>query len=56
MCEFLLANGADITLEDNKGWNALDISIIRMNYDTALYLKRMGVKPRPREFYENNLW
>lgn len=56
MCEFLLANGADITLEDNQGWNALDICIIKMNYDTALFLTRMGLRPRPKEFYENNLW
>jgi len=42
--------------EDNEGWNALDIAIIKMNYDVALLLKNRGLVPRPREMYENNLW
>lgn len=43
MLDFLTENGADLTLEDNKGWNALDISIIRMNYESALNLTRRGM-------------
>ena len=43
MCEFILDNGADLLMEDNQGWNALDIAIIRMNYDAALVLKRRGL-------------
>lgn len=56
MCEFLLDNGADITLEDNQGWNAIDISIIKMNYDTALLLKRKGLIPKEKEIYEPHVW
>lgn len=56
MCDFLMDNGADITLEDNQGWNALDIAIIKMNYDAALIIKKRGLRPRDKEIYENNLW
>ena len=56
MCEFLLDNGADLFMEDNQGWNALDIAIIRMNYDAALVLKRRGLQPRDKEMYENQLF
>jgi hypothetical protein len=40
MIDFLLLNGADPNLEDNTGWNALDIAIIKMNYEAALSLKK----------------
>ncbi len=43
MCQFLLDHGADITLIDNDGWNALEIAIIKMNYETAIILKRAGL-------------
>ena len=56
MCEFLVDNGADLTMEDNQGWTALDITIIKMNYESALVLKRRGLEPRPKEMYENQLW
>lgn len=56
MCDFLLENGSDITLEDNQGWNALDIAINKMNYNTALLLKRRGLRPREADIYVNNLW
>lgn len=54
--ELLMDYHAQIDLEDEKGWNALDLAIIRMNYKCALYLKQKGLRPRPREMYENNLW
>ena len=56
MIEYLVTNGANIDLEDNQGWNALDIAIIRMNYESALILRRYGLKPRDVELYQPNLW
>ena len=56
MIEYLVANGGDIDLEDNQGWNALDIAIIKMNYEAALILKRYGLKCRDSEMYQPNLW
>ena len=32
MLEFLHDNGADLTLVDKDGWNALDMAIIRINF------------------------
>jgi ankyrin repeat protein len=46
MMEFLIFHGADINAEDLAGWNALDIAIIKMNYEAALALKRQGLQPR----------
>ena len=42
----LIKEGANIYLEDNKGLNALDTAIIKMNYEVALILKKAGVRPR----------
>ena len=52
----MLENGATTDAEDNDGWNALDIAIIRMNYEVALLLYNVGMKPRDTEFYKPNLW
>ena len=51
MCEYFITNGADLTLEDKAGWNVLDISILRMNYECALLFKRKGLVPRMKEEY-----
>lgn len=56
MCNFLLENGADMHLEDNTGWNAMDITIIKMNYEAALALKRRGLVPKDTEMYLPHLW
>ena len=56
MIEYLINLGANITLEDNAGWNALDIAIIKMNYEAALALKKAGLEPREAEMYEKHLW
>lgn len=56
MIEYLATNGANIELEDNQGWNALDIAIIKMNYEAALILRRFGLKPRDSEMYLPSLW
>ena len=37
--EFLLEAGADLKTTNFEGENALDISIYRMSYETALFLK-----------------
>ena len=56
MCDFLLHNNADINLVDNAGWNALDISIIKMNYESAIVLKRNGIVPQDIETYQAHVW
>lgn len=56
MCDFLLDHNADIGLVDNEGWNALDIAIIKMNYESAIVLKRRGLVPRDQDFYVPHLW
>jgi ankyrin repeat protein len=56
MCDFLLDHNADISLVDNEGWNALDIAIIKMNYESAIVLKRRGLVPRDQDFYVPHLW
>jgi ankyrin repeat protein len=56
MVKFLLEHGADITLVDNEGWNSLEIAIIKMNYETAIVLKRAGLEPKDKSFYEHHLW
>jgi ankyrin repeat protein len=56
MCDFLLDHNAEISLVDNEGWNALDIAIIKMNYESAIVLKRRGLVPRDQDFYVPHLW
>ncbi len=56
MCGFLLDHNADPNLEDKQGWNALDIAIIKMNYESAIVLKRRGLVPKDQEFYTPHLW
>ena len=56
VAELLLDHDAQLNLEDNKGWNALDLAIIRMNYKVALLLKKKGLTARNKEIYMNNLW
>ena len=56
MSEILLDYGADLTLEDEKGLNALDICITKMNYETALFLTKRGLQPKIAEAYMDHLW
>ncbi len=56
MAEYLMDNGAQLDMEDNEGWNSLDLAIIKMNYDVAVLLKRRGMVPRDKEMYVKNLW
>jgi len=56
LIEFLIENGADVTVEDKNKWNAMDLAIIRMNYEAALTLKKRGMQAKMKEDYENNLW
>ena len=56
LAKYLMDNGAQIDLEDNEGWNALDIAVIKMNYNVALTLKRRGLVLKEKEIYEPHLW
>lgn len=56
MVEYLLDNGADITAEDEKGWNAIDLCVIKMNYEAAQVLKRRGLQPKDKATYMEHLW
>ena len=57
MLNFLLDHGADMHLEDNFGWNAMDLSIVKMNYEAALALKRRGLLPKEDiDIYRPHLW
>ena len=53
--KYLIENGADINALNHRGENALDISICRMSYHTALFLKQQGMKPKDKWNYENKL-
>lgn len=56
VAELLIDNGIQLDAEDNAGWNALDIAILKMNYEVALFLKRRGLTPRDKEMYDKHLW
>ena len=43
MLEFLKDNGADMFAVDKDGYNALDIAIIRINYQAARFLTKYGL-------------
>ena len=55
MVDFLITEGADIEATNKEGLNALDIAIIRVSYETALFLKQKGLVPKSPEFYEDKL-
>ena len=55
MVEFLFESGADIEALNEENQNALDIWIIRMSYETALFLKKKGLIPKPAEYYEDKV-
>ena len=55
MVEFLVESGADIEALNNEGQNALDICIIRMSYESALFLKKKGLIPKPAEYYQDKV-
>lgn len=52
MVEFLLEQGANLEFVNQEEQNALDICVIRMSYETALFLKRKGLQPKPAEYYD----
>jgi hypothetical protein len=45
-----------MNLEDNAGWNALDIAILKMNYESAIVFKRAGLVPKDKDMYEPHVW
>jgi ankyrin repeat protein len=57
MAEFLLENGADKTLVDEKDCTCLDLAVIRMNYKTVLFLvHKAGMVLREKDWYAGKLW
>ena len=56
MIMYLVQKGADVNLEDNEGHTAMDISVMRMNYEPARFLKKCGLEPKPKEFYDTKMW
>ena len=55
MVDFLLDQGADLHATNNEGMNAMDLWIVRMCYETAVFLHQKGLVPQPAEFYEGKL-
>lgn len=51
MINFLLEKGADISVLNNEGDNALDIAISRVSYEAALILKKNGLDPKEEDYY-----
>lgn len=43
--------GADIHITNKNDENALDLSVVRVAYETAVYLKKQGLETREVEFY-----
>ena len=54
--EYLTISGADLQVVNQKGMNALDLAIVRMNYAGALYLKNQGLTEKDLEFYAERLY
>jgi len=55
LVDFLIDEGADVTALNNEEMDVLDICVIRLCYETALFLKKKGLKPKPASFYEGKL-
>eukprot|EP00344_Euplotes_crassus_P004382 CAMPEP_0197000608 /NCGR_PEP_ID=MMETSP1380-20130617/5503_1 /TAXON_ID=5936 /ORGANISM="Euplotes crassus, Strain CT5" /LENGTH=224 /DNA_ID=CAMNT_0042417955 /DNA_START=19 /DNA_END=694 /DNA_ORIENTATION=- len=49
--EFLIDKGADVEITNFNGETALDISIYRMSYESALLQNKQGLQPKEPEFY-----
>ncbi len=56
MIDLILENGGDIHLVDKDGWNALDIAILRINFQAAKILKKAGLQLKEIKDYENHTW
>ena len=56
LAEFLVENGADISLESLEGYNAMDLAVIRMSYEVARLLRKQGLSPKGLDFYEGKTW
>jgi len=41
---------------DNEGYTAMDLAVIKQNYEVALQLKKSGASPKAPEFYEGKTW
>ena len=56
MIDLLLEHGADTTAVDKDGWNALDLAIVRINYQAAKKLTQAGLPRKQIEDYEGKTW
>ena len=56
MLQYLVEVGADINLVDKVGNNALDIAIIRINFQAAKFLTKAGLQRRDISEYEGKTW
>ena len=56
LVEYLVISGAALELENQKGMNALDLAIVRMNYKGAQFLREKGLKEKTLEFYKEKLY
>lgn len=56
MMQFLVDSGADVNAVDKDGHNALDIAIIRINFQAAKFLTKLGLQRRELTYYEGKTW
>lgn len=55
MIQLLMDNGADLHLTNLEGDTALDLAIMRMSYDSALFLKLQGLEVKDVSVYSGRL-
>lgn len=55
MVDFLISQGASLDATNEEGDNAIDLWVIRMCYETALFLKQQGMQPKQVDYYEGRL-
>jgi hypothetical protein len=53
---FLLESGADGEIIDGDGYNAMDLAIVKMNYEAALALRKAGCATKAPDHYDGITW
>ena len=56
MIQFLIDNGANIDLVDREGWNALDITILRIKFQAAKLLSKTTLVRKNKAAYAGHTW